>query len=123
MLRVVIVAGGGIAGALCRYFLQGWILDRTGPSVIALFVVNISGSFAIGLISTLAQERGAISPEMRLLLTTGFLSAYTTFSSWMYESVQLIEAGEIARATANVLGSVAVGVVAVWLGILLARAM
>ncbi len=122
MIRTLIVAVGGMAGALSRYFLQGWILDRTGPSVIALFVVNISGAFAIGLIATLAQERGVITPEVRLLLTTGFLGAYTTFSSWMFESVQLIEAGEIARAAANVLGSVAAGLLAVWLGIVLARA-
>lgn len=122
MVRVMIVAVGGMAGALSRYFLQGWILDRTGPSVIALFVVNISGSFAIGLIATLGQERGLITPEARLLLTTGFLSAYTTFSSWMFESLQLIEAGEIMRAAVNALGSVVVGLVAVWLGILLARA-
>ncbi|MHB8647501.1 MAG: fluoride efflux transporter CrcB [Thermomicrobiales bacterium] len=120
-MRVAIVAVGGSLGALARYFLQGWILDRTGPSVIALFVINISGAFALGLILTLATERNLISPDARLLLTTGFLSAYTTFSSWMFESVQLIQVGDITRAAVNVAGSVIVGLIAVYLGIVVAR--
>jgi CrcB protein len=120
--RILLVAVGGVLGALSRYYLQGWILDRTGPSVIALFVINISGSFAIGLITTLAQERGLINADVRLLLTTGFLGAFTTFSSWMFESIQLIEVGNIARAAVNLFGSVVAGLVAVYLGIVLARA-
>jgi fluoride exporter len=120
-MRVAIVAVGGSLGALTRYFLQGWILDRTGPSIIALFVINVSGAFALGLILTLAEERNLIGPEVRLLLTTGFLSAYTTFSSWMFESVQLIQVGDIARAAVNVVGSVAAGLIAVYLGIVVGR--
>ena len=120
-MRVMIVAIGGALGALARYFLQGWILDRTGPSVIALFIVNISGAFALGLVLTLAMERNLISPDVRLLLTTGFLSAYTTFSSWMFESVQLIQAGEMLRAAGNVIGSAVVGLIAVYLGIVVGR--
>jgi CrcB protein len=120
-MRVVIVAVGGSLGALSRYFLQGWILDRTGPSIIALFAINVSGAFALGLILTLAEERNLIGPEVRLLLTTGFLSAYTTFSSWMFESVQLIQVGNIARAAVNVIGSIAAGLIAVYLGIVVAR--
>jgi fluoride exporter len=120
-MRVAIVAVGGSLGALARYALQGWILDRTGPSIIALFVINVSGAFALGLILTLAEERNLIGPEVRLLLTTGFLSAYTTFSSWMFESIQLIQVGDIARAAVNVVGSVVVGLIAVYLGIVVGR--
>jgi CrcB protein len=120
-MRVAIVAVGGSLGALTRYFLQGWLLDRTGPSIIALFAINVSGAFALGLILTLAEERNLIGPEARLLLTTGFLSAYTTFSSWMFESVQLIQIGDIARAALNIVGSVVAGLIAVYLGIVVAR--
>ncbi|MGI8855148.1 MAG: fluoride efflux transporter CrcB [Thermomicrobiales bacterium] len=120
-MRVAIVAVGGSLGALARYFLQGWIIDRTGPSIIALFAINVSGAFALGLILTLAEERGLIGPDVRLLLTTGFLSAYTTFSSWMFESVQLIQVGNIARAALNIVGSIVAGLIAVYLGILVAR--
>lgn len=120
-MRVMIVAIGGSLGALARYLLQGWILDRTGPSIVALFIVNVSGAFALGLILTLAEERNLIGPDIRLLLTTGFLSAYTTFSSWMFESIQLIQVGNLARAAVNVVGSVIAGLIAVYLGIVVAR--
>ncbi len=120
MRAILVLLGGGI-GALARYLVQGWILDRTGPSILALFVVNISGAFAIGVILTLAQERNLIGADVRLFLTTGFLGGYTTFSSWAFESMQLIQAGEIARAALNVLGSAIVGLVAVYLGIVVAR--
>jgi CrcB protein len=120
---MLLVGVGGVLGALSRYYLQGWILDRTGPGILALFVINISGSFAIGLISTLAQERGLINPDVRLLLTTGFLGAYTTFSSWMFESIQFVEVGNLVRAAVDIFGSVGAGLVAVYLGIILARAL
>ena len=67
------------------------------------------------------EKINLIGPEARLLLTTGFLSAYTTFSSWMFESVQLIQAGNIARAMINIVVSIVTGLIAVYLGILVAR--
>ncbi len=120
-MRVFIVAAGAALGGVSRYLLQGWILERTGPSIVALFVINISGAFALGLVTTLAVDRTLISPEVRLLLTTGFLGGYTTFSSWMLESFQLMQAGDLVRAAVNVVGSAVIGLVAVWLGILAGR--
>lgn len=120
-MRVLIVAVGGAFGAASRYLLQGWILDRTGPSIIALFAVNVSGAFALGVVATLAAERGLIGPDARVLLTTGFLGGYTTFSSWMFESVQLMQVADYVRAGLNVVGSVAAGLIAVYLGIVVAR--
>ncbi len=121
MTRALLVAAGGVLGALSRYYLQMWMLARTGAGIWPLFVVNISGAFAIGLILTLAERGRWITPELRLLLTTGFLGAYTTFSSWMWESVQWLEVGQIVRATTNIVGSVVAGVVAVAVGIALGR--
>lgn len=120
-MRFAVVAVGGALGVLARYLLQSWILDRTGPSIIALFVVNVSGAFAIGVVLTLAQERNLIGPTVRLFLTTGFLGGYTTFSSWMYDSVQLLQAGSVGRAALNVIGSAVAGIAAVSLGIVVAR--
>lgn len=120
-MRFTVVVVGGALGTLARYLLQGWILDRTGPSIAALFVVNVTGAFAIGLVLTLAQERNLIGADVRLFLTTGFLGGYTTFSSWMYESIQLMQAGSVGRAALNVVGSAVVGLVAVYLGIVVAR--
>lgn len=120
-LRGLLVALGAGLGGVSRYLLQGWILERTGPSILALFVINVSGSFALGLVTTLAVERNLINPDIRLLLTTGFLGGYTTFSSWMLESFQLLEVGNIMRASVNVLGSAIIGLVGVYLGIVAGR--
>lgn len=120
-MRLLIVALGAGLGGVSRYLLQGWILERTGPSILALFVINVSGSFALGLVTTLAVERNLINPDIRLLLTTGFLGGYTTFSSWMLESFQLLEVGNIVRASVNVLGSAIIGLVGVYLGIVAGR--
>ena len=120
-MRILIVGLGAGLGGVGRYLLQGWILERTGPSILALFVINLSGAFALGLVTTLAVERNLISPDIRLLLTTGFLGGYTTFSSWMLESFQLLETGNILRASVNIIGSAAVGLVAVYLGIVAGR--
>ncbi len=120
-LRVLIVALGAGLGGVSRYLIQGWILERTGPSILALFVINVSGAFALGLVTTLAVERNLINPDIRLLLTTGFLGGYTTFSSWMLESFQLLETGNILRAAVNVVGSAVIGLVAVYLGIVAGR--
>jgi len=120
-LRVLIVALGAGLGGVSRYLIQGWILERTGPSILALFIINISGAFALGLVTTLAVERNLINPDIRLLLTTGFLGGYTTFSSWMLESFQLLETGNILRAAVNVIGSAVIGLLAVYLGIVAGR--
>jgi len=120
-VRILIVAVGAGLGGVSRYLLQGWILERTGPSILALFVINVSGAFALGLVTTLAVERNLINPDIRLLLTTGFLGGYTTFSSWMLESFQLLEVGNLVRAAVNVIGSAVIGLVAVYLGIVAGR--
>lgn len=120
-MRLLIVALGAGLGGVSRYLLQGWILERTGPSILALFAINVSGAFALGLVTTLAVERNLINPDIRLLLTTGFLGGYTTFSSWMLESFQLLEAGNLMRAAVNVVGSTVIGLAAVYLGIVAGR--
>lgn len=120
-MRIVIVTLGAGLGGVSRYLLQGWILERTGPSILALFVINVSGSFALGLVTTLAVERNLINPDIRLLLTTGVLGGYTTFSSWMLESFQLLEVGNIMRAAVNVLGSAIIGLIGVYLGVVAGR--
>lgn len=122
MVRAILVVVGGGVGALGRYLLQAIIVGRTGPGIVALFVINVSGAFALGFINALAERHSALSPEVRLLLTTGFLGGYTTFSSWMYESYGLIAAGDYLRAGVNVAGSAFVGLVAVACGVALGRA-
>jgi fluoride exporter len=116
------VATGGAFGAMLRYYLGGTLLARIGsPFPTATFVINIAGSFFIGLFLTLTTERLPLSPQLRLAIAVGFVGAFTTFSTFEYETMRLVEEGHVGRALLNVILSVTVGFAAVWSGIALAR--
>ena len=118
------IAVGGAAGAVSRYVLQGWVDDLAGGRFPwGTFAINISGSFALGVLFALAVDRAILSPEVRVPLMVGFISAYTTFSTLMLESWRLVEEGDLVFALANLLGSVVVGMIAVVAGLALGRAL
>ena len=118
----LMVAAGGALGACLRYFIGGTVFARTlTPFPLATFVINVSGSFIIGFFLTLATERMNVSPHLRLAVAVGFVGAFTTFSTFEYETIRLIEEGRVIHAVLNVVLSVVVGFVAVWGGIALAR--
>lgn len=121
-LKCLIVGLGGFVGANARYLLGGWVQQRWGPSFPAgTFVINVSGSFLLGLFATLAL-RLTWGEEWRLLIAIGFLGAYTTFSTFEYETLQLIAEGrQYGAAAFNLLGSVLIGFAAAYLGIVTAR--
>jgi fluoride exporter len=113
---------GGGAGAITRYALGLWIIQRAGLAFpYHTFVINLTGSFLIGLILVVLTDRLMADPAWRLLLVVGFLGGYTTFSSYTFEALQLLEHGEHLRAAAYLLGSNALGLLAAYLGTLLAR--
>jgi CrcB protein len=98
------------------------VLSRTAaPFPIATFVINITGSFIIGFFLTLATERLSINPHLRLAVAVGFVGAYTTFSTFEYETARLVEEKEFLYAFLNVVLSFAIGFAAVWAGIFAAR--
>src|SRR5205823_8162208 len=106
----------GFAGAVARYQLEGLVSrSARGAFPWGTFVVNISGCFALGLLVTLLTERFLPHPHLRTAVTVGFVGAYTTFSTFAYESLRLGEDGAVALAVLNVAASVCVGVLAVWL--------
>jgi CrcB protein len=118
---VVLFAGGGI-GAIGRFAVALWIDARTSPAFPwGTFAVNALGCFAIGLLATLADLRGAIPPGLRLFLVAGLLGGFTTFSTFGLETWRLVEDGRWTWAVLYATGSVAVGVVAVVVGVVLAR--
>lgn len=122
LTKYLAVAAGGALGAMLRYFLGSTMLGRAfAPFPTATFVINVTGSFIIGLFLTLATERVHLSPHLRLAVAVGFVGAYTTFSTFEYETAKLIEDGDVTRALLNVLLSFVVGLLAVWLGIFAAR--
>lgn len=122
MMNFVIIGVGGALGAVTRYGIALWVGQRWGRSFpLGTFVINVSGSFLIGLLMTLLAERFAVNPQWRLLLVVGFLGAYTTFSTFEYETGALLKDGELAFAMLNVILSVVVGFIALKLGEMLGK--
>src|SRR5712691_992 len=97
---VVYIALGGIIGTLARYVLQGWIQLRPGAGAFPLgtLAINIAGSLALGFIVRFATGSAVVSPELRGGLTIGFCGAFTTMSTFSYETVALLSDGEYWRA-------------------------
>jgi CrcB protein len=115
--RYLMVMVGGATGSLMRYVLGTAIMSRTGARFpLGTVVINITGSFLIGLLMTLLTERLSPNPNWRLLLVVGFLGGYTTFSSFEWETLGLMRDGARWLGLLNVVGSVVIGYLAVWLG-------
>ena len=115
----LLVAIGAAIGANCRFLLASSAATRWGASFpYGTLIINVSGSFAIGLVMALLAQRSLVDPTWRLLLVTGFLGAYTPFSSFTYESLMLARDGGYATALLNLAGSVVAGMVAVTIGVL-----
>lgn len=121
MKYLLILLGGG-AGSLARYLAGTAIMTRFAPRFpLGTMVINITGSFLIGLVMTLLTERFQPHENWRLALVVGFLGGYTTFSSFEWETYSAVRQGAFWIGLANVLGSVLFGYFAVWLGALAAR--
>ena|SRR5436309_2775353 len=117
---MVLLGGGG--GSLARYVIGSVIAARTGGRFpLGTLIVNVSGSFLIGLVMTLLTERLQPHPNWRLLLVVGFLGGYTTFSTFEYETFRAVQDGGKWIGLLNVVGSVALGYAAVWVGAAIAR--
>ena len=122
MMNVVLIGIGGAVGAVSRYFIALWIGQRWGRGFpLGTFVINVSGSFLIGLLMTLMVDRFTVDPRWRLLLVVGFLGAYTTFSTFEYETGALLKDGEWAFAMLNVILSVVAGFIALKMGEIIAK--
>lgn len=115
------IALGGALGSLGRYGVSALVANRLGPGPLGIFIVNVSGAFLIGFLLIATEDRFTIPLDARRFLAVGVMGGYTTFSTLMYETMVLLEAGDYVRAAANSLGSVAAGLAAVALGMALAR--
>ena len=124
MNKYWMVGIGGFLGAIARFWLGGFISNRLGAKFpYGTFVINISGSYLIGLIVTVLAERSHWSANWRYLIPIGFIGAYTTFSTFELETFQTLRDGEFLFASLNVVLSVVVGFIAVWLGIITGRSL
>jgi CrcB protein len=126
LIQCLCIGGAGFFGAIAR-FLVGQVCGRWFDTSfpVGTLVINVTGSFILGWIAT-AVARGwtisdRISPDtLRLTIGVGFVGAYTTFSTFMFESNQLLEKGATIQAMLNLFGSLLLGLLAVWFGIRLA---
>lgn len=118
MSALLWVGLGGFLGANARYLLGGWAASRFGAAFpYGTYIVNVTGSFILGFFLAFAQDRAWVAPSVRLLFAAGFLGAYTTFSTFEYESVRLLQDGEILLGTVYLVGSVMTGGLAAIAGI------
>ena len=117
--QILIVALGGALGSVLRYKLGGFALHHTSgwDFPVSTFSVNVIGCFVIGLLAALVEHHDLFSPSVRLLLFTGLLGGFTTFSAFGYESIFLLRRGLLSIATGYVLLSVVCGLGAVLGGI------
>ena len=124
MRTAAAIAVAGTIGALARYGLEG-LVSRRAPGAFpwGTFAVNVSGAFVLGFVFTVMTEQFTVAPWIRGAVTIGLLGAYTTFSTLSFESYRLIEDGAIGIAAANMVGSLAAGLGAVYLGVITGRAL
>jgi CrcB protein len=124
MRALLLVAIGGALGSMARYKLSGWVLHHATNwrFPISTFLVNVSGCLIAGVLAGMSAKHNVFSPDARLLLFTGLLGGFTTFSAFGLEAVLLMKRGEWTVALGNVGLSVAVGLLALWAGFAVAEA-
>ncbi|HZR79364.1 MAG TPA: fluoride efflux transporter CrcB [Chthoniobacterales bacterium] len=117
--QILVVAIGGAVGSVLRYKLGGWALHHTSSwnFPVSTFSINVAGCFVIGLLAALVEHHDLLSPTLRLLLFTGLLGGFTTFSAFGYESAFLLRRGLFSVAMSYVTLSVLGGIIAVFAGI------
>ena len=122
MMKWVQLAIGGVAGTFARYLLAGAVYAVFGTGFpYGTLAVNLTGCFLIGFLAALAEEKFLLGPSARLLLMVGFCGAFTTFSTFMLETANLMKDGETGRAFLNVLASVVAGFFVFRSGVFLAE--
>jgi CrcB protein len=123
MRLVLFLALGGVAGTFARYGLQGLVQPSGGSFPLGTLVVNLAGALLLGFLMRYLLASGVVGPEMRAGLTIGFCGAFTTMSTFSYETVALLTDGEVWRAGLYLLGSVGGSLAAVVAGMQIANRM
>jgi CrcB protein len=121
-MRYLLIGIGGFLGAIARYLIGGWVYNLTGAQFPwGTLAVNLSGSFFLGFFFTVSTERFLVDPTLRAVVSIGFIGAYTTFSTLTLETMQLLENSSFLLAATNIFGSVAFGLLFVYLGTVVGR--
>ena len=121
MTPMLMVAVGGALGAVARYSSYRLMLRLEGNAILATLAINLLGSLLIGMLYAFLTERSGLSPHVQSLVTVGFLGAFTTYSTYSLDAFRLLEQGQISLAVAYLFGTMLLCLLAVWLGVTLAR--
>jgi len=122
--KILLISAGAVFGANARYWIGDWAAQKWGAAFpYGTVLINITGSLLIGLFLTVATERFMVDPRLRLLIVVGFLGAYTTFSTYSFESFNLFYRGQWLLGILNAFGSTVVGILAVGVGVLLGKSL
>jgi CrcB protein len=119
MIKNILLVGlGGGIGSMARYLCQKWFAENTvQPFPWGTFAVNLAGCFLIGLVYAIAEKTTLLSPQTRLLLITGLCGGFTTFSAFAFENMTLLRSGDTVYFLLYSIGSVVLGIGAVFAGI------
>jgi fluoride exporter len=124
MLQIIVIAVGGALGSLARYGMSNGVYALLGRGFPwGTLAVNVLGSFLMGLLFVLFLERMTLAPEWRAAVLIGFLGAFTTFSTFSIETLNLLEEGAILGAVLNMVISVWLCVLFCWAGVILGRSL
>jgi len=122
MGQSLVIAAGGAVGALLRFWSANWVYAMLGRGFpYGTLVVNVLGSLLMGFCYVWLVERSSLGPEWRALIMVGFLGAFTTFSTFSIETMNLLEGGAVVKALLNMVLSVMLCVAATWLGLVAGR--
>ncbi|MBW7887570.1 MAG: fluoride efflux transporter CrcB [Bacteroidetes bacterium] len=123
MIKLLWIGIGGFLGSILRFAASQYIhrLAKNNSFPLGTLSVNIFGCFLIGFLSKFFEERFLVQPELRLFLVIGVLGGFTTFSSFSYETIALLQEGNIFQAGINIIGSIFLCLLATWLGIIVGK--
>ncbi len=122
MQKILLLMLAGGLGSLSRYTLAGTVQRLAGSSFpIGTFVVNCLGCFLFGLIWSVLEDRIGISPDVRVIVLTGFMGAFTTFSTFIFETANLVSASQWFLAATNCAGQLVIGIAVLWIGLHLGK--
>ena len=116
MYLLLLIGIGGFIGAVLRYLVSGWIQNGATTFPIGTMGVNVIGSFILSIILFTSEYKGVLSEETRIFLTIGLLGAFTTMSTFSYESFRLLESKDFLRLSFNIIGTIFLTMFAVYLG-------